>query len=141
MTRYTEYLGPKISKCPKRPASSELFIHLCLRSRCSTRMISSHQFDLKNSAMFSPQSANHVVSLPRAKNYFEVNLSKFRPTVFPVYSRKCKSQGTKIIRYRDHMKILGTCRAVWRQSMYWSRLAKQVWQRVYCTYISLQCTL
>jgi len=26
---------------------------------------------------------------------------------FPVYSRKCKSQVTKIIRYRDHMKIFG----------------------------------
>ena len=71
-------------------------------------MISSHQFDLKNSAMLSPQSANHVVSTPGDENFFEANLSKFRLIAFPVYSRKCKSQGTKIIRYqRDHMKILG----------------------------------
>ena len=34
------------------------------------------------------------------------------------------------------MKILGTCRAVWRQSMYWRRLAKQVWQRLYVNVLS-----
>ena len=28
------------------------------------------------------------------------------------------------------MKISGTCKAVWQQSMYWRRLAKQVWQRL-----------